>query len=390
MKITIVGAGYVGLSLAVLIAEYHDVTLLDLDSEKIKNIKHKQSPIEDEKIREFFANKSLLLNATTDKIQAYKNADYIIICVPTNYDNKTNMFDTSNVEITIKNILTENKKSSIIIKSTIPVGYTENISKKYNYKNIYFSPEFLREGNALMDNLYPSRIIIGNKTNASKKFAELLKNCALKNQDSIPIEYMNSSEAEAVKLFANTYLAMRISFFNELDSYSEFRGLNSKNIINGVCHDPRIGHYYNNPSFGYGGYCLPKDTKQLLKNFDDVPNEIIKAIVNANSTRKDHISHQILKRKPKTVGIYRLSMKLGSDNDRESAIYGIIKRIRSKGIEVIIYEPNVIDNEILGFKVLQNLNEFIECSDLIVANRISKEIEGHLEKVYTRDLFQEN
>lgn len=390
MKITIVGAGYVGMSLAVLISEYHEVKLLDIDSSKIKKINNKQSPIKDLLVKDYLAHKNLLLSATIDKTQGYRNADYIIICAPTNYNIETGMFDTSKVENIIIDVLKENREASIIIKSTLPVGFTEKIKKKYNYQNIYFSPEFLREGNALYDNLHPSRIIIGNKSDNAKKFAELLSSCALKSKESITIKYMSSSEAEAVKLFSNTYLAMRISFFNELDSYAETKSLDVKKIINGVGLDNRIGNYYNNPSFGYGGYCLPKDTKQLLKNYDQIPNKLITAIVEANITRKEYIVNQIIKRKPKIVGIYRLAMKLDSDNFRDSAVIDIIKQIVSRGIEVIIFEPNFKEELFFGIKVIKESNKFFKESDLILANRASKELDGFIDKVYTRDIFREN
>ena len=391
MKVVIVGTGYVGLSMAVLLSQKNDVVAVDIVQAKVDLINNRKSPIVDKEIEDYLAHKPLKLTATTDWREAYKTADLVIISTPTNYDDKKNYFDTSSVESVIEQVISVNSNAVMIIKSTVPVGFTESVREKYACENILFSPEFLREGRALYDNLYPSRIIVGvpegneKLRKAADTFARLLQEGAIK--ENIDFRFMKPTEAEAVKLFANTYLALRVSFFNELDTYAAVRGLDTKSIIEGVGLDPRIGSHYNNPSFGYGGYCLPKDTKQLLANYDDVPQNIISAIVAANSTRKDFIARQIIARQPKVVGIYRLTMKAGSDNFRQSSIQGVMKRVKAQGIKVVVYEPTISDDVIFDCQVIHSLDEFKRISDVILANRFSDDIADVLEKVYTRDLY---
>lgn len=385
MKIAVAGTGYVGLSLATLLSQKHEVVALDVIPEKVDKINNRISPIKDEYIEEFFKTKKLNLRATLDFREAFQDAEYIIISTPTNYDDVTNYFDTSSVEDIIEKVISMGVKTTMIVKSTIPVGFIDSMKAKYHIDNIIFSPEFLREGKALYDNLYPSRIIVGEKSERAEKFANLLKDSALK--DDVVIKYMNNTEAEAVKLFANTYLALRVSYFNELDTYAELKGLNTKDIIEGIGLDPRIGDHYNNPSFGYGGYCLPKDTKQLLANYDQVPQNIIEAIVKSNDTRKDHITDMVCKKNPNVVGIYRLTMKTDSDNFRASAIQGIIERLKKKKMSIVIYEPTLNEEIFNECKIIHDLEEFKNISDIILANRLDDNLKQVSKKVYTRDLY---
>ena len=385
MKIAVAGTGYVGLSLATLLSQNNEVIALDVIPEKVEMINNRISPIKDEYIEKYFKEKNLNLKATLDYKEAFKDAKYIIISTPTNYNDETQYFDTSSVEDIINKVISMNINTTMIVKSTIPVGFINSMKEKYNIDNIIFSPEFLREGKALYDNLYPSRIIVGEKSKRAEEFANLLKDNCLK--DDVVVKYMDSTEAEAVKLFANTYLALRVAYFNELDTYAELKGLNTKDIIDGVCLDTRIGNHYNNPSFGYGGYCLPKDTKQLKANYNNVPENLISAIVESNKTRKDHIADEVIKRKPKVVGIYRLTMKSGSDNFRASAIQGVMKRIKAKGIEVVVYEPTLNEDNFFNSKVIKNIDEFKRICDIIISNRMENELLDIKEKVYTRDIF---
>lgn len=385
MKIAVAGTGYVGLSLATLLSKNNEVIALDIVPEKVEKINNRISPIHDEYIEKYFKEEKLNLRATLDYQEAFKNAEFIIISTPTNYDDEKNYFDTSSVEDIIKKVISMNLNTTMIIKSTIPVGFVEKMKKKYEIENILFSPEFLREGKALYDNLYPSRIIVGEKSKRAEKFANLLLDASLKKD--VIVKYMNSTEAEAVKLFANTYLALRVSYFNELDTYAELNGLNSKDIIEGVCLDPRIGTHYNNPSFGYGGYCLPKDTKQLKANYKDVPENLISAIVQSNSTRKQHIAQMIINKNPQVVGVYRLTMKSDSDNFRASAIQGVMNIIKNMGIEIIIYEPTLRDSYFMGNRVITDFEEFTTLADVILVNRVDEKIMSVKDKIYTRDIF---
>lgn len=390
-NITVVGIGYVGLSLAVLLSQKYNVTALDIDKEKVSKVNKRLSPIEDIDIQAYLSNKALNLKATTNKSFAFKDADFIIIATPTDYEPSKNYFNTQSVEDSIKEAIDINKNASIIIKSTIPIGFTDKLKNKFNYfGEIMFSPEFLREGKALYDNLYPSRIIVGSNSVKAKEFANMLALCSLKKLDRIDILFTKSREAESIKLFANTYLAMRVAYFNELDTFCEVMGLDTKDVITGISLDDRIGSHYNNPSFGYGGYCLPKDTKQLLSNFENIDNSLIKSIVDSNSIRKDFISKSILKKNPNTVGIYKLIMKEGSDNFRNSAIQGIIKRVLDKGVNVVIYEPNIKSSHFNELEVINNLDLFKKQSSIIIANRLSDDLNDVLDKVYSRDVFREN